>query len=107
MEPSAVDGLLPVMRRPGHSPKVAKLWLFVGSCEGLYQPSKDVAEIYGRASGYRVYEEFTAYPVSGDASDWLATQNIPSFTVELATRSQTDYSVNLAGVLALLDGYGR
>ncbi len=94
-------------------PAVVVFWhskadgIFVGSCEGLYQPSKDVAEIYGRASGYRVYEEFTAYPVSGDASDWLATQNIPSFTVELATRSQTDYSVNLAGVLALLDGYGR
>ncbi len=94
-------------------PTVVVFWhskadgIFVGSCEGLYQPSKDVAEIYGSASGYRVYEEFTAYPVSGDASDWLATQNIPSFTVELATRSQTEYSENLAGVLALLDVYGR
>jgi g-D-glutamyl-meso-diaminopimelate peptidase len=81
--------------------------IFVGSCDDGYQPAKDVAEIYGRASGYRVYQEFTAYPISGDASDWLATQNIPSFTVELETRSQTEYSENLAGVLALLDLYGR
>lgn len=81
--------------------------IYIGGCAGVYQPSKDVAEIYGRASGYGVYEEFTAYPISGDASDWLATQNIPSFTVELKTRSQTDYSENLAGVLALLDFYGQ
>jgi hypothetical protein len=81
--------------------------IFVGSCDDGYQPAKDAAEIYSRASGYRVYQEFTAYPISGDASDWLATQNIPSFTVELETRSQTEYSENLAGVLALLDLYGR
>lgn len=93
-------------------PEVVVFWhskadgIFVGSCEGIYQPSKDVAEIYGHASGYRVYEQFTAYPITGDASDWLATQNIPSFTVELETRSQTEYSENLAGVLALLDFYG-
>jgi hypothetical protein len=94
-------------------PEVAVFWhskadgIFIGSCEDVYQPSKDVAEIYGRAADYSVYEEFTAYPINGDASDWLATQNIPSFTVELTTRSQTEYPENLAGVLALLDFYGH
>ena len=81
--------------------------LFVGSCGALYQPSMDMAQIYGRASGYTVYERFTAYPVTGDASDWLASQNIPSFTVELKTHSATDWEINLAGVLALLAHYGR
>lgn len=81
--------------------------IFIGSCDGLFQPSADIAEIYGRASGYTVNEQFTAYPVTGDASDWLATQNIPSFTVELKTRSNPDWEMNLAGVLALLDFYGR
>lgn len=81
--------------------------IYVGSCNDLYQPSKDIAQIYGTASGYRVNEQFTAYPISGDASDWLTTQNIPAFTVELKTRSETDWDENLAGVLALLDFYGR
>ncbi len=81
--------------------------LYVGSCEETFLPSRDVAERYGRASGYEVFGAFTAYPVSGDASDWLATQNIPSFTVELATHTLTDFPENLAGVLALLDFYGR
>lgn len=95
------------------NPEVVVFWhskadgIFVGGCEDGYQPAKEIAEEYGRASGYRVYDEFTAYPISGEASDWLATQNIPSFTVELETRSQTDYAINLAGVLALLDLYGR
>jgi len=81
--------------------------IFIGGCDGVYQPAAEVAGVYGHASGYRVFEAFTAYPVSGDASDWLATQNLSSFTVELATRSQTDYAENLAGVLSLLDLYGR
>ncbi|GJM41160.1 MAG: hypothetical protein DHS20C20_14420 [Ardenticatenaceae bacterium] len=81
--------------------------IFVGSCDGLFQPSAEIAEIYGRASGYQVYDQFSAYPVTGDASDWLATQNIPSFTVELKTRNGTDWEMNLAGVGALLDYYGR
>ncbi|MCB8980206.1 MAG: hypothetical protein H6657_22570 [Ardenticatenaceae bacterium] len=81
--------------------------LFVGSCGGEFAPSRQIAELYGRASGYEVFSAFKAYPVSGDASDWLATQNIPSFTVELSTHSFTDFSENLAGVLALLDFYGR
>lgn len=95
------------------NPEMVLFWhskadgIYVGSCGGLYPPSKAVAEIYGRASGYTVYDQFTAYAVSGDASDWLATQNIPSFTVELKTRSQIDWSENLAGVLTLLDYYGR
>lgn len=81
--------------------------LYVGSCDGEFLPSREIAEIYGRASGYEVFESFTAYPVSGDASDWLATQSIPSFTVELATHSRTDFPANLAGVLALFDHYKR
>jgi hypothetical protein len=81
--------------------------LYVGSCDETFLPSRDMAERYGRASGYEVFGAFTAYPVSGDASDWLATQNIPSFTVELATHTLTDFPENLAGVLALLDFYGR
>ncbi|VAW32498.1 hypothetical protein MNBD_CHLOROFLEXI01-1550 [hydrothermal vent metagenome] len=95
------------------SPEVVLFWhskansIFVGGCGDTYPPSLADAEIYGRTSGYPVYETFTAYPVSGDASDWLATQNISSFTVELKTRSQTDWSQNLVGVLALLAHYGR
>ena len=94
-------------------PEVVLFWhskadgIYVGSCDGLHAPSKQIADIYGAGSGYNINETFTAYSITGDASDWLTTQNIPSFTVELQTHSKTDYAENLAGVLALLDYYGR
>ncbi|MCP4418788.1 MAG: hypothetical protein GY805_19400 [Chloroflexi bacterium] len=94
-------------------PEVVLFWhskadgIFAAGCGDPHLPSLEISEIYGRSSGYRVHESFTAYAVSGDASDWLATQNIPSFTVELKTRSQTDWTENLAGVLGLLGHYGR
>lgn len=95
------------------APKTVVFWhskadgLYVGGCDETFLPSREMAEVYGRAAGYEVFGVFSAYPVSGDASDWLATQNVPSFTVELATHTQTDFSQNLDGVLALLGFYGR
>lgn len=83
--------------------------VYVGSCngDGPHEASRAIADVYGAASGYLVNNAFTAYPITGDASDWLVSQNIPSFAVELKTRSQTDWSMNLPGVLALLAHYGR
>lgn len=94
-------------------PEVVLFWhskadgLFIGGCDDLFEPAAEIAQLYGRASGYQIYNQFTAYPITGDASDWLTTQNIPSFTVELKTRNGLDWEMNLAGVLAMLDFYGR
>jgi len=55
-----------------------------------------------RFCGYPVYERFTHYDVNGDAGDWLSTQGIPAFTVELKSRDQLDWEMNLAGLQALL-----
>lgn len=79
--------------------------VYAGGCEGIYEPSLALATLYGDVSGYPVYEQFAHYEVTGDASDWLALQDIASFTVELQTRSGTDWPENRAGILAMLDFY--
>lgn len=79
--------------------------VFAAGCPQTYRPSIDLAEVYGLAGGYPIYEAFTSYPVTGDASDWLATQGIASMTVELVTHEDIDWSQNLAGVLAVLAYY--
>ncbi|MCP5095533.1 MAG: hypothetical protein GY943_08280 [Chloroflexi bacterium] len=79
--------------------------VFSGGCGNVYQPALALATIYGDASGYPIFEQFTHYQVTGDASDWLALQGIPSFSVELKTHSDIDWDENLAGVLAMLDFY--
>lgn len=94
-------------------PEVVIFWhskangVYAAGCPDMYAPSYELATIFGEAAGYPVYENFTAYPISGDVGNWLALQEIPSFTVELKTHTGTDWPQNLAGMLALLAVYGR
>jgi hypothetical protein len=48
---------------------------------------------------------FDQYKVSGDASDWLASINIPAITAELKTHETTEWQQNLAGIQALFEYY--
>ncbi|HFQ93356.1 MAG TPA: hypothetical protein ENK32_05070 [Anaerolineae bacterium] len=94
-------------------PEVVVFWhskangVFGSGCEAVDEASLALGRVYGRAAAYPVFERFTAYPVTGDASDWLAEQGIPSFTVELETHNQTEWRKNLAGVQALLRELSR
>jgi predicted deacylase len=77
--------------------------VFGSGCGETYTPSLKAADIYGLAAGYPVHEKFDAYPVTGDAGDWLATAGIPAFTVELKNHTDLDLSQNIAGMRALLE----
>jgi hypothetical protein len=76
-----------------------------GTCAGDDAGSMQAAQIYGAAANYEV-GPFTAYHVSGGASDWLVGQGIPAMDVELVTHNNTEYGRNLAGVQAALAFYG-
>lgn len=81
--------------------------VFLGACNGVtLADSRLYGALYAAASGYPLVEDgFTAYPITGDASDYLATVGIASFTVELETRSSPETDRNLAGLLAVLDAF--
>lgn len=79
--------------------------IFTAGCPDLYEPAWQLATVYGLASQYPVYERFTYYTITGDASDWLAIMGIPSFSVELTTHESIDWEQNLAGMLAILQYY--
>ena len=68
-----------------------------------HRPSEVAAALYGEAAGYAI-GEFTAYPISGDAGNRLAQQNIASFTVELSDHQDVEPDRNLRGLLSLLEG---
>ncbi|MBP6806226.1 MAG: hypothetical protein KA362_19090 [Chloroflexi bacterium] len=95
----------------GLEPKAVIFWhsalngVFAAGCPETHQPSYALATVYGLAGGYPIYEAFTSYPVTGDASDWLTTQGITSMAVELTNHSATDWPQNLKGILAVLDYY--
>lgn len=105
-EPEAValrDYLLAVQ------PAVVVFWhsaangVFAAGCPETDGRSLELAEVYGAAAAYPPYERFSSYLITGDASDWLVTQGIPSFTVELKTHADTEWPQNRAGMLAILE----
>ncbi len=79
--------------------------VFAAGCPETHLESMLLAQTYGDASGYPVYERFSSYPITGDAGDWLTMQNIPTMTVELIDHYSTEFSRNLAGMLAAMDKY--
>jgi hypothetical protein len=89
-------------------PAVVVFWhsslggVFGSGCDEPSAPSWRLAQLYAQAAGYPAEAGFSAYPVTGDASDWLAAQGIPSFSVELTSHESVEWAENLAGMLALL-----
>lgn len=80
--------------------------IFVGGCPEPLAQTEAFAAIYSEASDYPLFENFSSYPITGDASDWLATQGIASFTVELKAHDTIEFDQNLAGILALMSSAG-
>jgi hypothetical protein len=79
--------------------------IFPGACNDVSLSDTWLfGQLYADASGYPLVEDgFTAYEITGDASDYLNRIGIPSFTVELETRSSPETDRNLAGLLTILD----
>ena len=77
--------------------------VFPGECNGPHEPSRVLSEIYADSAGYPGLDSFTSYEVTGDSTNWLALQDIPSIEVELTNHQETDFDSNLKGVLGVLD----
>jgi predicted deacylase len=81
--------------------------VYPGGCGGPTPAARALAETYAEAAGYPQYDSFAAYPIAGDASNWLASQGIPAIIVELTDHVDTDWDQNLAGVRAVLWSLAR
>jgi predicted deacylase len=80
--------------------------VYGSECEsGILPGTLNLMHTYATAAGYDAIPSFDAYPVSGDAEGWLASIGIPAVTVELGTRTTTEWSKNKAAVEALLSNF--
>ncbi len=77
-----------------------------GGCGERSLGSQPPAEVYGGATGYTV-DPWAWYPVNGDAANSLDKRGIPAASVLLRDYEETDWSLNLRGILAVLEAYGR
>ncbi len=80
--------------------------VYASQCEnGILPETLSLITAYGKASGYKVSKTFDAYATTGGADDWLASINIPAFTVELTTHEGIEWEKNLEGIKAIFEHY--
>lgn len=80
--------------------------VFASSCHnGVSSEISTITKKYAGASGYKAYENFDFYEITGDMVNWLAKNNIPAISVLLTNHTDTEWSKNKAGIEALLKHY--
>lgn len=95
-------------------PEAAIFWhsmadnVYASECEnGVLPETLTLMRTYADAGGYGAVPVFDAYPITGDAEGWLASIGIPAVTVELGSRTSTEWEQNLAATQAVLSLYGK
>ena len=73
--------------------------------EGILPETITLMNTYAKAAGYKTVAKFDAYPITGDAEGWLASLSIPAITVELETRTSSEWERNQKGIEAIFSLY--
>lgn len=82
--------------------------VYASSCHnGVSATTNTLTKTYATASGYPAFETFDFYAITGDAVNWLAKSNIPAISVLLTNHTDTEWTKNQAGILALLKYYSK
>jgi hypothetical protein len=81
--------------------------VFPGACDAPLPQTKTLATLYAVAAQYPAYDSFDAYPITGDATDWLCSQGIPAIVVELSSKRGLDWPQNLSAMRAIITTFGQ
>lgn len=82
--------------------------VYISECDKKILPESEIImNLYARLSGYSASEDFNAYSVSGDMTDWFSKNNVPAIGVLLTTHTDTELDKNLAGIKELLKHYAQ
>jgi len=97
-----------------NNPEAVVVWysagggVFSSSCRnGVSEETKNLTNLYAKASGYKAYESFDFYATTGDMVNWLAKEGVPAISVLLTTHESAEWNKNLNGIKALLDYYNQ
>lgn len=82
--------------------------VFASSCHnGVSAETNTLTQKFAEASGYKAYQDFNFYEITGDMVNWLAKENVPAISVLLTNHTDIEWTKNLAGVQALLKYYTK
>ena len=80
--------------------------VYASECEeGILEDTLTLMNTYATNGDYTPVSVFDAYPVTGDAEGWLASIGIPAITVELETRTSSEWERNKKAIEAVLSTY--
>ncbi len=82
--------------------------VFASNChKGILPETAAITKVYADASGYKAYNEYNFYEITGDMVNWLAKNNIPGISVLLTDHKNTEWEKNINGIKALFDRYSK
>jgi len=82
--------------------------VFASNCHGGTLPETlALTNEYAEASGYKAYEDFDFYTITGDMVNWLAKKEIPAISVLLTNHTNVEWDKNRAGIEALFAHYAN
>lgn len=97
-----------------HTPSAVVVWysaaggVFASNCHnGVLPETQTLTNTFAKASGYKAYDSFDFYQITGDMVNWLAKNNIPAISVLLTNHQDTEWTKNKAGITALLKYYAE
>lgn len=76
--------------------------IFPGGCDQAHEKTLLLRDAYAKASGYEAKPWYKDSGITGDATDWLASIDVPAIVVELKNHTETDWAENLGGIKATL-----
>ena len=97
-----------------HKPAAVVAWysaaggVYASQCHnGVSTETSALTQLYAQASGYKAYENFDFYAITGDMMNWLAKKDIPAISVLLTNHTDTEWDKNKAGIDAVLQHYKK
>ena len=82
--------------------------VFASSCHnGVSTETRTLTNTFAKASGYKAYESFSFYEITGDMVNWLAKKEIPAISILLTNHTDTEWTKNRSGIEAVLKHYAK
>lgn len=82
--------------------------VYASNCgQGVLSETTALVNTFATASGYKAYNEFDYYEITGDMVNWFAKLGVPAISVLLTTHDNTEWTKNKAGIDAVLKTYAE
>lgn len=98
----------------GNKPTAVVAWysaaggVYSSECKaGVLPETVELTNLFAKASGYRAFEKYDHYEITGDMINWFAGQKVPAISVLLTNHNDIELNKNIAGVEAMLKYYAK